>query len=148
LGVLQPFSDAVKLFSREQYFPLASNCWSCYFSPVFILLLSLIVWLLVPYFRGSVSFELGLLFFLRCTRLGVYIYIYIYIYICCNVLWVLYSTHFGTNHRRAIGPLALHNGTSAYTSLSAAKYTRPHSTDLQTRLTNTSVLEQFSNHTD
>jgi NADH-ubiquinone oxidoreductase chain 1 len=25
LGVLQPFSDAVRLFTREQYFPLDSN---------------------------------------------------------------------------------------------------------------------------
>jgi hypothetical protein len=82
-----------------------------------------------------------------------------------------FQTHVGTIHRRAIGPLALHNGTPAYTSLirhlpaptieclhrppykltcsshnfryelslpiskeSAAKYTRPHPTDLQTRL--------------
>jgi hypothetical protein len=81
-----------------------------------------------------------------------------------------FQTHVGTIHRRAIGPLALHNGISAYTSLtrhfsaptieclrrppykltcsshnfryklslptskvSAAKYTRPHPTDLQTR---------------
>jgi NADH-ubiquinone oxidoreductase chain 1 len=25
VGVLQPFRDAIKLFSREQYFPLVSN---------------------------------------------------------------------------------------------------------------------------
>jgi NADH-ubiquinone oxidoreductase chain 1 len=72
LGVLQPFRDAIKLFTREQYFPLVSNYLSYYFSPVFSLFLSLIVWLLVPYFRGYVSFELGLLFFLCCTSLGVY----------------------------------------------------------------------------
>jgi hypothetical protein len=28
-----------------------------------------------------------------------------------------FQTHVGTIHRRAIGPLALHNGSSAYTSL-------------------------------
>jgi hypothetical protein len=28
-----------------------------------------------------------------------------------------FQTHVGTTHRRAIGPFALHNGTSAYTSL-------------------------------
>nr|YP_010826812.1 NADH dehydrogenase subunit 1 [Hodotermes mossambicus]UYX57329.1 NADH dehydrogenase subunit 1 [Hodotermes mossambicus] len=72
LGVLQPFSDAIKLFTSEQYFPLVSNYLSYYFSPVFSLFLSLIVWLLVPYFSGYVSFELGLLFFLCCTSLGVY----------------------------------------------------------------------------
>nr|YP_010826787.1 NADH dehydrogenase subunit 1 [Porotermes planiceps]UYX57304.1 NADH dehydrogenase subunit 1 [Porotermes planiceps]WHM51965.1 NADH dehydrogenase subunit 1 [Porotermes planiceps] len=72
LGVLQPFSDAVKLFTSEQYFPLASNYLSYYFSPVFSLFLSLVVWLLIPYFSGFISFELGLLFFLCCTSLGVY----------------------------------------------------------------------------
>jgi NADH-ubiquinone oxidoreductase chain 1 len=72
LGIFQPFSDAIKLFSREQYFPLVSNYLSYYFSPVFGLFLSLIVWLLIPYFRGFIFFELGLLFFLCCTRLGVY----------------------------------------------------------------------------
>ena len=30
------------------------------------------VWLLVPYLSGFISFELGLLFFMTCTRLYVY----------------------------------------------------------------------------
>nr|YP_009295401.1 NADH dehydrogenase subunit 1 [Reticulitermes flaviceps]AOI20233.1 NADH dehydrogenase subunit 1 [Reticulitermes flaviceps] len=72
VGVLQPFSDAIKLFSSEQYFPLVSNYLVYYFSPVFGLFLSLLVWLLIPYLSGFVSFELGLLFFLACTSLGVY----------------------------------------------------------------------------
>jgi NADH-ubiquinone oxidoreductase chain 1 len=63
LGVLQPFRDAIKLFTREQYFPLVSNYLSYYFSPVFSLFLSLVVWFLIPYFRRYISFELGLLFF-------------------------------------------------------------------------------------
>jgi NADH-ubiquinone oxidoreductase chain 1 len=29
VGILQPFRDAIKLFSRQQYFPLVSN----YFTP-------------------------------------------------------------------------------------------------------------------
>jgi NADH-ubiquinone oxidoreductase chain 1 len=41
LGILQLFSDAVKLFSREQYFPLVSSYLSYYFSTVFALFLSL-----------------------------------------------------------------------------------------------------------
>nr|AMX23066.1 NADH dehydrogenase subunit 1 [Reticulitermes flavipes] len=72
VGILQPFSDAVKLFSSEQYFPLFSNYLVYYFSPVFGLFLSLLVWLLIPYLSGFISFELGLLFFLACTSLGVY----------------------------------------------------------------------------
>nr|UXD79076.1 NADH dehydrogenase subunit 1 [Prorhinotermes inopinatus] len=72
VGILQPFSDAISLFSSEQYYPLMSNYLSYYFSPVFGLFLSLLVWLLIPYLSGLVSFELGLLFFLACTSLGVY----------------------------------------------------------------------------
>nr|AQP28555.1 NADH dehydrogenase subunit 1 [Subulitermes sp. G712] len=72
IGILQPFSDAIKLFSSEQYFPLVSNYLIYYFSPVFGLFLSLLVWLLIPYLSGFISFELGLLFFLACTSLGVY----------------------------------------------------------------------------
>nr|UQJ75117.1 NADH dehydrogenase subunit 1 [Neotermes sp.] len=72
LGLFQPFSDAIKLFSSEQYFPLVSNYLSYYFAPVFGLFLSLLIWVLIPYFSGFVSFELGLLFFLCCTSLGVY----------------------------------------------------------------------------
>nr|URX53032.1 NADH dehydrogenase subunit 1 [Glyptotermes sp. 9 AB-2022a]URX53045.1 NADH dehydrogenase subunit 1 [Glyptotermes sp. 9 AB-2022a] len=72
IGLFQPFSDAIKLFTSEQFFPLISNYLSYYFSPVFGLFLSLLVWALIPYFSGLVSFELGLLFFLCCTSLGVY----------------------------------------------------------------------------
>jgi NADH-ubiquinone oxidoreductase chain 1 len=43
IGLFQPFSDAIKLFTRKQYFPLVSNYLSCYFSPIFRLFLSLLV---------------------------------------------------------------------------------------------------------
>nr|URX54044.1 NADH dehydrogenase subunit 1 [Neotermes fulvescens] len=72
IGLFQPFSDAIKLFSSEQYFPLVSNYLAYYFSPVFSLFLALLIWVLVPYYSGFISFELGLLFFLCCTSLGVY----------------------------------------------------------------------------
>nr|YP_010946725.1 NADH dehydrogenase subunit 1 [Paranauphoeta nigra]WGO57456.1 NADH dehydrogenase subunit 1 [Paranauphoeta nigra] len=72
IGLLQPFSDAIKLFTSEQTFPLTSNFISYYFAPVFSLFLSLLVWLIIPYLSGLYSFELGVLFFLSCTSLGVY----------------------------------------------------------------------------
>nr|AVN67970.1 NADH dehydrogenase subunit 1 [Pycnoscelus sp. B103] len=72
IGILQPFSDAIKLFSKEQTFPLTSNYISYYFAPVFSLFLSLLIWMIIPYLSGMYSFELGLLFFLSCTSLGVY----------------------------------------------------------------------------
>jgi len=62
VGILQPFRDAIRLFTREQYFPLVSNYLIYYFSPVFGFFISLLVWLVIPYLSGFISFELGLLF--------------------------------------------------------------------------------------
>nr|QXT44257.1 NADH dehydrogenase subunit 1 [Alyscotermes sp. CIVT287] len=72
VGIFQPFSDAIKLFTSKQYFPLVCNYLIYYFSPVFGVFLALLVWVLIPYLSGFISFELGLLFFLACTSLGVY----------------------------------------------------------------------------
>nr|YP_011031295.1 NADH dehydrogenase subunit 1 [Delia platura]AKF78834.1 NADH dehydrogenase subunit 1 [Delia platura]UJG45162.1 NADH dehydrogenase subunit 1 [Delia platura]WQT73077.1 NADH dehydrogenase subunit 1 [Delia platura] len=72
VGIPQPFCDAIKLFTKEQTYPLLSNYISYYFSPVFSLFLSLLVWMCMPMFVKLFSFNLGLLFFLCCTSLGVY----------------------------------------------------------------------------
>nr|WGO58236.1 NADH dehydrogenase subunit 1 [Ergaula capucina] len=72
VGVFQPFSDAFKLFTKEQNFPLVSNYISYYFAPIFSLFLSLLVWMIIPYLTGFISFDYGLLFFLCCTSMGVY----------------------------------------------------------------------------
>jgi NADH:ubiquinone oxidoreductase subunit H len=37
VGVLQPFSDAIKLFSREQYFPLVSKTFALYNTTILLL---------------------------------------------------------------------------------------------------------------
>nr|YP_010946582.1 NADH dehydrogenase subunit 1 [Margattea concava]WGO57300.1 NADH dehydrogenase subunit 1 [Margattea concava] len=71
-GLFQPFSDAIKLFLKEQTFPLISNFISYYYSPIFNLFLALVVWTLMPYLSGLFSFEMGFLFFLSCLSLGVY----------------------------------------------------------------------------
>nr|ACY00195.2 NADH dehydrogenase subunit 1 [Bacillus atticus] len=72
LGFLQPFSDAIKLFSSENIFPLKSNFIPYYFSPVFNLFLSLIIWMVIPYFSNIYIYSLGLMFFLCCASLNVY----------------------------------------------------------------------------
>nr|YP_010385086.1 NADH dehydrogenase subunit 1 [Lydina aenea]UPL65096.1 NADH dehydrogenase subunit 1 [Lydina aenea] len=72
MGIPQPFCDAIKLFTKEQTYPLLSNYISYYFSPVFSIFLSLLVWMCMPMFVKLFSFNLGLMFFLCCTSLGVY----------------------------------------------------------------------------
>nr|YP_009241698.1 NADH dehydrogenase subunit 1 [Dichomeris ustalella]AMP87965.1 NADH dehydrogenase subunit 1 [Dichomeris ustalella] len=72
MGILQPFSDAIKLFTKEQTYPMFSNYISYYFSPVISFILSLLIWSLVPYYFNMISFNMGILFFLCCTSMGVY----------------------------------------------------------------------------
>nr|YP_009919116.1 NADH dehydrogenase subunit 1 [Cataclysta lemnata]QMP96709.1 NADH dehydrogenase subunit 1 [Cataclysta lemnata] len=72
LGILQPFSDAIKLFTKEQTYPINSNYISYYFSPILSFILSLMIWLIIPYYFNMISFNLGILFFLCCTSMGVY----------------------------------------------------------------------------
>nr|AXS65349.1 NADH dehydrogenase subunit 1 [Elateroidea sp. 10 KM-2017] len=72
LGLIQPFGDALKLFSKENMDPLMSNFISYYFSPIFSLFLSLFMWFCIPFFTGFVNFNFSILFFLCCSSLGVY----------------------------------------------------------------------------
>nr|YP_009689629.1 NADH dehydrogenase subunit 1 [Limatus flavisetosus]QEE94332.1 NADH dehydrogenase subunit 1 [Limatus flavisetosus] len=72
IGLLQPLSDAVKLFTKETTYPLLSNYIFYYFSPIFSLFLSLLIWMVMPYLIKLYSFNLGVLFFLCITSLGVY----------------------------------------------------------------------------
>nr|YP_009110184.1 NADH dehydrogenase subunit 1 [Rhodopsona rubiginosa]AIW64887.1 NADH dehydrogenase subunit 1 [Rhodopsona rubiginosa] len=72
LGILQPFSDAIKLFTKEQTYPSFSNYLSYYFSPILSFLLSLVIWSIIPYYFNLINFNLGMLFFFCYTSLGVY----------------------------------------------------------------------------
>nr|YP_009020468.1 NADH dehydrogenase subunit 1 [Geocharax gracilis]CDN85557.1 NADH dehydrogenase subunit 1 [Geocharax gracilis] len=72
MGLMQPFSDAIKLFMKEQTFPKLSNFLPYYLSPVFSLFISLILWSVTPLDFGLFSLEMGVLFFLCCLSMGVY----------------------------------------------------------------------------
>nr|AFA56273.1 NADH dehydrogenase subunit 1 [Dascillus cervinus] len=72
MGILQPFGDAIKLFSKEQVFPLMSNYYSYYLSPVFSLFLSLLLWVCIPMAGFYLHFSFSMLFFLCISSLGVY----------------------------------------------------------------------------
>jgi len=74
-GILQPFCDAIKLFTKEQILPFLSNRIIYYFSPIFSLFLSLFIWLCIPFLVKLYSFNLGVLFFFCCISFGVYIVI-------------------------------------------------------------------------
>nr|AXS65940.1 NADH dehydrogenase subunit 1 [Curculionoidea sp. 19 KM-2017] len=72
MGILQPFSDAIKLFSKEQTYPLLSNLFLYYFSPIINLVISLFLWMLMPFFSVNLNFNFSTLFFFVISSLGVY----------------------------------------------------------------------------
>nr|YP_009383501.1 NADH dehydrogenase subunit 1 [Sinochlora szechwanensis]APL97169.1 NADH dehydrogenase subunit 1 [Sinochlora szechwanensis] len=72
MGLPQPLADAMKLFTKESTSPTLSNYLLYYVSPVMSLFLSLILWVVYPFLTLLFSFNLGLLFFLCCTSVGVY----------------------------------------------------------------------------
>nr|UAT98525.1 NADH dehydrogenase subunit 1 [Dichoptera sp. WW-2021a] len=71
-GLFQPFSDALKLFSKEYYFLSFGNYFIYFLVPVFGLVVSLIFWLLYPFSYNIISFSYGMFFFLCCSGMGVY----------------------------------------------------------------------------
>nr|UGS80177.1 NADH dehydrogenase subunit 1 [Anomopsocus sp. AnspLA] len=72
IGLLQPFSDAVKLFTKETTYPFKSNYLIYYFCPIITFLLVFMLWAVMPYFWGLLNMNFGLMFFLVCLSLGVY----------------------------------------------------------------------------
>nr|UZA61299.1 NADH dehydrogenase subunit 1 [Rhynchothorax sp. JZ-2022] len=76
IGLGQPISDGLKLLSKEYLFPYMSIYFLFFISPMFILFLSLIMWLCLPLFNHYLDFKLGLLYFLCVTSLSVYALIF------------------------------------------------------------------------
>nr|QYK19497.1 NADH dehydrogenase subunit 1 [Tritoma metasobrina] len=72
MGILQPFSDAIKLFTKEQTYPFMSNFNLYYLSPMVNLLLALLLWMCMPMYTGMISFNFSFLFFLSVSSLSVY----------------------------------------------------------------------------
>ena len=73
-GVLQPFSDALKLILKETVIPSQSNKALFYLAPVFTLIFSLLGWGVIPFGAGITlsDFSLGILYTLALSSLGIY----------------------------------------------------------------------------
>nr|UZT67601.1 NADH dehydrogenase subunit 1 [Parnips nigripes] len=72
LGILQPFSDAIKLFTKEFFFNKHLNYLFYLFSPIISMMLMLISWLILPNFYNLYYLDLNLLMFLCFLSMGVY----------------------------------------------------------------------------
>jgi NADH-quinone oxidoreductase subunit H len=83
-GILQPFSDGLKLFLKETIKPSQSDILIFFFSPILTLMLSLLGWAVLPIFYFSTSFgnikypnpiadiNVGLLYIFTISSLAVY----------------------------------------------------------------------------
>nr|YP_009967236.1 NADH dehydrogenase subunit 1 [Diaphanes citrinus]QEO18998.1 NADH dehydrogenase subunit 1 [Diaphanes citrinus] len=72
MGLIQPFSDAIKLFSKEHITLIMSNYFMYYMSPIFSLFFSLFIWVCLPIFTGFMNFSFSFLFFMCISSLSVY----------------------------------------------------------------------------
>nr|APX39785.1 NADH dehydrogenase subunit 1 [Longitarsus exsoletus] len=72
LGMIQPFSDAIKLMSKEQIYPFMSNFNLYYICPIMNLFLALFMWFCVPFFSINLNFNFSILFFLSISSVSVY----------------------------------------------------------------------------
>lgn len=72
IGLLQPFRDGIKLFTKEQTYPYISNFILYYFSPVFRIIISIIIWFCIPLYFYYFDFDYSMFYFLCFSRLGVY----------------------------------------------------------------------------
>jgi NADH-quinone oxidoreductase subunit H len=74
LGLLQPFADGLKLFSKETVIPLSSNPINFALAPILSFFLSLLSWAVIPINTGF-SFSdlnLGIIYLFAVSSLGVY----------------------------------------------------------------------------
>ena len=73
-GVLQPFSDALKLVLKETIIPSQANKVLFYLAPVSTLVFSLLGWGIIPFGQGLAisDFQMGILYTVALSSLGVY----------------------------------------------------------------------------
>ena len=71
-GILQPFRDAIKLFTNEIVAPLSYNFYLYVMTPSLAILRSLGCWIVLPYSAGVIRLKYCVLLFFVFTTLGVY----------------------------------------------------------------------------
>lgn len=72
IGLVQPLLDAFKLLSKQSMVPFRSNKLSYNISPMIALLLSLFVWITLPFFYNTVSLNYSLVLFFCLGSLMVF----------------------------------------------------------------------------
>lgn len=71
-GLLQPFADALKLFSKEEIIIVNINYFFFFAGPFMSFVISLFFWLILYSPFGFIDFKFSFIFFMLCLRLGPY----------------------------------------------------------------------------
>jgi len=73
-GILQPFSDALKLLIKEPLIPANANLYLYLSAPLITIFLSMLNWVVIPFSKEVVLVDLnfGVLYLLSLSSLGVY----------------------------------------------------------------------------
>nr|YP_003734792.1 NADH dehydrogenase subunit 1 [Spathius agrili]ACJ06266.1 NADH dehydrogenase subunit 1 [Spathius agrili] len=71
-GMFQPFSDAMKLLTKEFFLPKKSNYYFYILSPMIMFTLTMSMWLIYPFFYNLINLPMNSLFFLCLVSMGVY----------------------------------------------------------------------------
>nr|BAH23354.1 NADH dehydrogenase subunit 1 [Hippopotamus amphibius] len=71
-GLLQPFADAIKLFTKEPLRPSTSSVSMFIIAPILALTLALTMWIPLPMPYPLINMNLGVLFMLAMSSLAVY----------------------------------------------------------------------------
>lgn len=73
-GLLQPFADGIKLFSKETIVPTAANKPVFFLAPMLTFALSLVAWAVIPVNEGWVlaNVNVGILYLFAISSMGVY----------------------------------------------------------------------------
>lgn len=71
-GIIQPFSDAIKLFTKEIIWPLSSNTSQYLLAPFVAFLIMLTRYILYPLIEINISVGLSILFFYILIRINIY----------------------------------------------------------------------------
>ena len=72
IGILQPFRDAIKLFSKEVFIPYTANTKQFIISPVLSLLIVLRVFMSFPLLENNFCLRIGVIFLYMVIRINVY----------------------------------------------------------------------------
>ena len=72
IGLMQPFNDAIKLFSKEIVLPNLSNNIQFFFAPIIGLLIVLLIFYSFPFFEINFCLRISIVFIYIILRINVY----------------------------------------------------------------------------